>query len=518
MNKIFDINLGGVPFQVDDNAYQILHQYLIDIEHHFSTTPGKDEIVQDIESRLAEMFTEKIKLGKRIIALQDVEEAIAIMGKPEQMDDSKEQTKQQTSENIQQPNERFYRRRLYRNPDDKLLGGVCSGIGAVLNIDTVWVRLAFACSILLLGTGFLLYIILWIIIPEAKSTTEKLEMQGEPINIHNIGKQIEQDAKNFGKHMKQWGNEVKSTFKQYANHKKKEHTQKHDHKNAFHSVGESVVRFSAIVYKTTFLLILLAFILIVLRALGLEPIGNYPEEFNYIFSNNKQGNIILISLLIVLCLRMAMSIIKLLKYVFRFKLDYKSFKYVNRFIGVISFIVIIASAIIIVNDFSKKGKIETEIPIHVIHNKLYVHSLANAIQKEEETFLVDPKVSLEIEPGIDSSFHLYQYSYARSAKRSIAEELARKTEAAVIQYDSIVEISNYYNWLPAKKWRNQSIHFVITIPKEKTLYIHKSLLNAVDVYFEHADVENVQAFDGLYAEWTNINGRLVWLNKNELLN
>lgn len=520
MNKIFDINLGGIPFQIDDNAYEVLTAYLTTLKNHFAHTIGYEEILNDIENRLAEMFSEKIKNGSRIISIADVEEATTSMGKPEQIDENvntkQEQTQQKTKETHQQTNEYWYRRRLYRNADDKILGGVCSGLGATLGIDKVWIRLAFACSILLLGTGALLYIILWIIIPEAKSATEKLEMQGEPINIHSIGKQIEEDAKAFSEHMKKWGEEVKSTFKDYT--KKKSNylqKQKPKHKNIFYALLKKLVRFIAIIYKLIFLLILLALILIVLRGLGWKVICDYPYEFSKIFSTSTQSNIILISLLVTLSISMAMGIIGLLKYIFHFKSSHAALKYLRGSITSIAFISLVVIAIIIVNDFSHQGKVYTEIPITTVEkDKLYIELLhtVKGGETEGDIFITDRTIKLSIESSTDSAFHLEKYAYARSNRRSAAEALARKTIVPIVQHDSVIEIGNYYDWLPGNKWRNQFVELVLKIPKNKIAYIHQDILNYVNVHFNNVYIEDATAFTGLYAQWTTTDKGLICLN------
>ncbi len=520
MNKIFDINLGGMPFQIDDNAYEALTIYLTTLKQHFANTAGYEEILNDIESRLAEMFSEKVKNGSRIISMADVEEATTIMGKPEQMDEQEskkeEKTQQQAKETNQQSHEHWYRRRLYRNPDDKVFGGVCSGLGAMLGVDAVWIRLVFACSVLLLGTGVLLYIILWIIIPEAKSTTEKLEMQGEPINIHNIGKQIEEDAKTFGEHMKKWSEEVKSTFKSYTKKEKKNYLQKQKvkRKSILHALLKGIIRFIVIIFKIVFLFILLAFTLVVLRGLGWEAIGNYPYEFSKIFSTSTQSNIILISLLITLGISIAIGIIGLLKYIFHFKFGHTKLKYLRGGVISIAFIILMVSAIMIVNDFSHQGKVYTEIPVTTIDkNKLYIQLLHNKKgDDDDDLFIADRTIKLQIEPSIDSAFHLEKYSYARSSKRSAAEALAKKTIVPIVQHDSVIEIGNYYDWLPANKWRKQFVELTLKIPQHKIAYIHEDVLNYLNVHFSDVYMEDVMAFTGLYAQWTTADKGLVCLN------
>ena len=174
MKKTVTVNIGGTVFHIDEDAFELLHKYLETIKAHFHTSDGKDEITSDIEARIAELFTEKLKLGKQAISIEDVQEAIAIMGKPEEFGGGEANA---PKEEPFQHSYTYTKRRVYRNPDDKVVGGVCSGISAYLDIDPLWIRLLFAVMFFGFGSGFLLYIILYIIIPEAKTTAEKLEMR-----------------------------------------------------------------------------------------------------------------------------------------------------------------------------------------------------------------------------------------------------------------------------------------------------------------------------------------------------
>jgi phage shock protein PspC (stress-responsive transcriptional regulator) len=168
MNKTVTINLSGIVFHIDENAYEVLRKYLDNLKMHFTGTQGKEEIIADIESRMAEMFTEKVNASKNVIMMNDVQEVIDVMGKPEQVAGEEEKTSTASS----YENAAYYetmKKRFFRNPDDKILGGVCSGISAYFDIDPLWMRLAFALSVMFAGTGLFIYIILWIIIPEAKT-------------------------------------------------------------------------------------------------------------------------------------------------------------------------------------------------------------------------------------------------------------------------------------------------------------------------------------------------------------
>ncbi|MEK6616769.1 MAG: PspC domain-containing protein, partial [Bacteroidota bacterium] len=179
MNKTVTINLSGIIFHIDEDAYGKLHNYLSTIKGYFSESEGRDEIMADIENRIAEMLSEKISDRKQVVLMTDVDYVIGIMGKPEDFAGEKnpdshrdEETKKETSSY----NATGKHSHVFRDTDNKILGGVCSGIATYFNIDPLWIRLALVVlTILGFGTGFLLYIVLWFIIPEAKTAEEKIQ-------------------------------------------------------------------------------------------------------------------------------------------------------------------------------------------------------------------------------------------------------------------------------------------------------------------------------------------------------
>jgi len=207
MKKTVTINLSGIIFHIDEDAHDKLSDYLSKIKSCFSGSEGKDEIMADIEARIAEIFQEKIGKSKEVIAIADVEEVIAVMGKPEDYMEGNGDEGEEKSKTA--PDEGSYRRkRIFRDPDDNVLGGVCSGIAAYFNFDPIWLRIAFAVAFFVFGTGFLLYILLWIVIPEAKTTAEKLEMRGEKVDISNIEKSIKEELEKLKKKFSDLKNEA----------------------------------------------------------------------------------------------------------------------------------------------------------------------------------------------------------------------------------------------------------------------------------------------------------------------
>lgn len=192
MNKTITSNIAGYVFHIDENAFDKLDAYLNTIRSYFSSSQGKDEIIADIEARLAEMLHERIGNAKQVVTLEDVNHVIQIMGQPEAfIEDDPE-----TASWSEQKSQSTYAapKRLMRDPDNRVIGGVCSGISHYLGIgDPIWLRLALVASAIFFGSGFLLYIILWIIIPEATTTADKLQMRGENVTVSNIEKRVNEE-------------------------------------------------------------------------------------------------------------------------------------------------------------------------------------------------------------------------------------------------------------------------------------------------------------------------------------
>ncbi len=193
MKKTININLGGYPFTIDEDVYHDLHKYLNTIKRHFSKSEGVDEIMTDIEARMAELFTES-KGERHIVEHKDLDKVVSIMGTPEQFGaDAIHEEDESEFESHRAYGEIKMGRRFFRDPDHKIIGGVCSGISAYWGIeDPIWVRLVFGL-LLLSGIGLLPYIILWIIVPSAKTAGDRLAMRGERANVENIGRIIEDE-------------------------------------------------------------------------------------------------------------------------------------------------------------------------------------------------------------------------------------------------------------------------------------------------------------------------------------
>ena len=189
MNKTVNINLAGVFFHIDEDAYAKLQHYLDTIKRSLNNTQGKDEIIADIEARIAELFSEKLKTERQVISYKEVDEVIAIMGQPEDYMVDEEIFEDEPS--YTHSHHKTTGKQLFRDTDHSYVGGVSSGLAHYMGIESIWVRLLWVIlTIASSGAFILIYLALWIFVPEAKTTADKLSMRGEEVNISNIERKI----------------------------------------------------------------------------------------------------------------------------------------------------------------------------------------------------------------------------------------------------------------------------------------------------------------------------------------
>lgn len=218
MNKTVNINIGGLFFNIDENAFQKLSRYFDAIKQSLSNSNGQEEIMKDIEIRVAELLQEKQLSDKHVVNLTDVDAVISVMGQPEdyRIDEENGASSNEFS------TKNTIVKKLYRDKESSLVGGVCAGLGHYFGIDTVWIRIFLFVLVWFWGTGVLAYIILWIVMPEAVTTSEKLEMKGSLVNISNIEKKVREEFENVSQKFKngefdELGNRIKTGAERVGN-------------------------------------------------------------------------------------------------------------------------------------------------------------------------------------------------------------------------------------------------------------------------------------------------------------
>ena len=290
MNKTININLGGFFFHIDEIAYQKLRKYLTSISKSLSDdSQGKNEIIADIEARISELLTEKITDSRQVVSEGNIEDIIVIMGQPEDYSEAEEPYSETT---FSQTKNNISGKKLFRDGDDKFLGGVASGIAHYFDVDTIWIRLGLLALFFSAGFGILIYILLWILLPEAKTTAEKLQMEGEAVNIDNIEKKIREEFTNVSESVKNAANHASEKIKDGANEFSEKMDQTFSRKRKknnglqdfIHTV-EKIIRIFFKIFRKfiAIILIFLAAAVILSLIIGAFSIGSF--EFLNIESN-----------------------------------------------------------------------------------------------------------------------------------------------------------------------------------------------------------------------------------------
>lgn len=218
MNKTVNINLAGTSFHIDEDAFGKLSRYLDAIRKSLKGAEGNEEIMQDIEARIGELFSEKIESPSQVVTLKNLDEVIAVMGQPEdyEVDDEIFEDVPPTSKTYTKSRGNASHKQLFRDIDNKYISGVSSGLGHYFGIDAIWIRLAWVLLIVAgFGSPIVVYILLWILVPAALTTSDKLRMTGEPVNISNIERKFKESFDNVADRVKnvdydKYGNKIKT--------------------------------------------------------------------------------------------------------------------------------------------------------------------------------------------------------------------------------------------------------------------------------------------------------------------
>lgn len=205
MKKTLSVNLGGSVFHIDEDAYASLTAYLNEVKHHLGDEASAEEVLNDIEHRMGELFNEWMQGRRQVVTMADVNKVIDILGRPEQYDNTSDTTTDNASNNAAGSKEgaryeeagsnRYEqrRRKLYRDPEGAVLAGVTTGLSKFFGVSEVFFRLGFILLTFFGLSGVLMYILCWIVIPEARTASQRLEMEGEDVTIDNIEKKVKEE-------------------------------------------------------------------------------------------------------------------------------------------------------------------------------------------------------------------------------------------------------------------------------------------------------------------------------------
>lgn len=477
MNKIISANINGFVFSIDEAAYDKLKTYLENMRRKVDNY----EVMMDIENRIAELFDYKIKNGKQAIFDQDVEDIIAQIGSPEEMSneetDNQENKQEKQEASTSQSNRKKYRR-LYRNDDDKVVGGVCSGVAAYFNIDPFYVRMAFIGMFLLFGSGILLYLIMMVIIPKAMTPAEKLEMMGEPVDFNNLSKTIEKDIRDA---VDRYRPGVKTGFERFL---------------------EILVKFGAVALIIFLLFVFIPTGLGIFTAIG-ASFWALPVLGSYMFTTELEGFVILIGLLFFFVIPIVGGCIKILRILFKRPPLPKAITVSMTVIWFIGFCMVAYSTYNIGMNFSKTHSVSQTDTLNVrSESRLIIRATSDEDQTRFYRNDEDGDRHLEIHSEEDLRASLDQeirknlklqiirgygqYPVIKVIKRSMGRSKADATEKALaIHYryeikDSLLTLDRYFQTDKEELWRNQNVKIVLEVPESMRILIDNSCKGLMD--------------------------------------
>ncbi len=499
MKKTVNISLGGIVFHIEEDAHQKLSAYLDAISASMAGSEGQTEIMADIEARIAELLQPKISDYNQVVTITQIEEVIGVMGSPEEFGTGSTGAKQETPYTTNEKGRSPYgHRRIFRDPDDKVLGGVCSGLAYHFGIDPIWLRLAFGVSFFLGGFSFILYILLLIIIPKARTAAEKLEMRGQPVDINNIRKIIEDDLHDFKNKAKDFGNDMKNWSSQRR-------------PNDF---GRNVGDFFNSLFRGTgsliggiikVILAFIGFILViclgcVLAALvvslftGMNIIHieghdghtlNYSIHslFNMLNINGFERKMLLTGIFLFIGVPLLALIVRFTRAISGRKRPIQWFTVTASVLWAFSWIFLIIGIAKVSDHFKTSAHTgnQTTFSIPASAKTLYLQmpgwnedenisiniDSSNFYVSDDDVFNGSPTLCLATSP--DTNFHVKLNKSAHGSNAAEAESAASSIQYSFTQHDSILQLNPYFQFAQGMPWRMQEVGIILEVPVNKTI-------------------------------------------------
>jgi len=582
MKQVININFQGRVVPIEVTAFDLLKNYTESLNRHFANEEGKEEIINDIESRIGELFQQRINKGATCITEDDVNAIIKNMGRPEEfetMDDT--QTASATSSAGQQEStgsssSSTGHKRLFRNENDKVLGGVCSGLANYFNIDVVVARIIFVI-LLFSGIGFLtyiimwiavpsssteqiggsrrklfrdpdekmiggvcsgighyfgihpwiprtlfllpflsflsrwghwggfwdfgdvirftfsptsliVYIILWIVIPEALSTSEKLEMKGEKVDMNSIKASVMEEMKGVGKKAEKFGKEASTVINEKASAMASD--VKNFSKRNRGGLGNVIAMIAKIFAYFIIGCVCFAFVM-ALFGLGVFSVGIFPLK-DYVLRGGWQNFYAWGTLILFIAVPIIAIITWLIRKIARIKNNSRILSFTFSSLWAIGWVCIILLISSIVRDFKSPSRLDEQ-PVELVNpqvNKMVVTSSLpftkkyygrNWIRFEPFENLIDEdtayvrNVYVEITKSPNDSFQVTMKKMARGNTRADANSLARLIKFEVEQKDSILLLEKGIAINKTDKFRNQMIVITVYVPVGKQVRISKGI-------------------------------------------
>lgn len=626
MKKIININLAGRVVPIEDSAYENLQQYIESLRRYFAGEDGRDEIINDIESRIAELMSEKVRKGAASITNADITEIINSMGRVEdfaEVDAADEKTGSRQGSTATdftyaaggKKSRRLYRdatdkllggvcsgianymnvdpavvrllfaiitfggfgfgillylllwillpvthldtyvgKRLFRNPDDRVISGVAGGLGAYFNKPASLIRLAFAAPLLLnivfgvlnsffflhhrdifpnlfvgsiTGTLCLAYIVLWIVLPEARSPFEKMEMRGEKVDVNSIRQNVREGMGNFKSRMESWGEEVKTTAQQFGS-RANEFMQNEgkvwasEVKASAPSVAQGIGHIIGVLFKAFFIFVAGCIALALFVALMFIIFGGvawWPIN-DFLWTSPLQQALAWGTLVFFIGVPVVGLMTWLIRRVVRVRSRNKYLGWIFGGLWTIGWICVIWFAASMGKDLRVYDKTTAiEVPVADNINRLIVNVNEPEIRysgsamwffEDENTgwdiyngTMKYNNVKVRVQKSLDSEYHVRYYKFSAGSSLEDVQQRASQTGFNINAHDSVLNLGSGLSINRKTKFRGQGIVVEIQVPVGKQIYFDESLIHAYNPWV-------VRRSEGMQQRWGNRRMRIDW--------
>lgn len=480
MNKTVHIHIKGVAFTMEEEAYALLKNYIERLTSSLGKQQGAEDIIEDIELRIAELLNEHTKKGIQIIEERHVTEVLATLGDPKDYADVNIDDEQPIYEEsfTEVPSGRS----LYRDTENAWIAGVCSGIASYLGIHVNLIRAALIAFVLLGGSGFIIYLVLWIVIPKPKTTLDRLRMQGKPINVESIKEEVNEASKQF----------KKSTSKVAEQFRNNEHL--NDLGNTFGKILKMAVGVFLLILSFS-LIIGFTFFLFSDQAIIKNNSSTFFTSFGMselLFENNFLKNIAWFSVFAIsgsILFSFLMGAVVLL-----FNINSKIWKYTiiaMTLIGFTGLITAIYVGIKTAKEYDTEVKIEEEIykmnvdiltfkineTEKIENGRTIRHSNSSRALEIDKEYILENGYSVKYIHSKDSFYHVTILRTSRGVDNNKAKNRANNIQLGYRIDANEIMINNYFKYPVKDKIRDQEIQLEISIPKDKSVVFQNDTIN-----------------------------------------
>lgn len=498
-------------FLIEEDAYELLQDYMNRLSHGLRNEKDSKDIIEDIEMRITELCTSRLNDKKQVIEIEDIQLILDTLGDPSQYLDDEDSTTQEFKESANQKTYQQDRERhLFRDLENASIAGVCAGIANYFNIDVIIIRAIFLIMFFFGGFGFPLYVILWIVVPKAKSTIEKLRMRGKPITVDSVKEEVEAAAKRFETETKSFANRIR----------------REDHlSHRFSSLGRiigAVVGVFLIMKGLFFLVMFMIFGVFGVRVIPVQSDNGYlslPElaqmtietqtDYNWGYAGAMIAAFSIIFFLLLLGIKL----------VFRIRNRWSRLSLISLFVtGFIGSMMVLVIGLKTGRELTIHGELEQEIGTYygeqltiVPHLSSYANNNKFRIKSDGDWGMLGIKGDKISEAGIrihyrlssDSLFHVYQTMSAHSHAHKAALTKAKNIHHSMSVDSNIVNLNNYYTYPITDKMRIQEVEIYIEIPTGKTVKINNETIRLGENTYNDKEFEEKGHLDGdgTYSHW-----------------